>query len=50
MAVYIDNDMIAWVLSLIKKSFIIKIHMFCLDFSTAMLANIIHSKWCQIYL
>lgn len=24
--------------------------MFCLDFATAMLANIIHSKWCQIKL
>jgi hypothetical protein len=24
--------------------------MFCLDFSTAMLANIIHSKWCQVKL
>ena len=24
--------------------------MFCLDFATAMLANVIHSKWCQINL
>ena len=24
--------------------------MFCLDFATAMLANIVHSKWCQIHL
>ena len=24
--------------------------MFCLDFATAMLANVVHSKWCQISL
>jgi hypothetical protein len=50
MGVYVDNDMIGWTLSLVKKSFAIKIHMFCLDFATAMLANVIHSKWGQIYL
>jgi hypothetical protein len=42
--------MIGWVLSLIKKSFNTKIHMFCLDFATAMLANVLHSKTCQLYL
>lgn len=39
--------MIAWVLLLVKKSLNTKIHMFCLDFATAMLANVIHSRWCQ---
>ena len=47
---YLDNEIISWVLKLVKTSFTIKIHMFCLDFATAMLANVIHSKWCQINL
>ena len=44
---YWDNDIIAWVLSLVKKSLHTKIHMFCLDFATAMLANVVHSRSCQ---
>lgn len=43
---YMDHDMIGWTISLIKKSFQSKIHPFCLDFSTAMLANIMNSRWC----
>jgi len=50
MAAYMDNDLINWVLKLVKTSFTIKIHMFCQDFATAMFANIIHSKWCQVVL
>lgn len=42
--------MITWVLTLVKKSLNTKIHMFCLDFATAMLANMIHSKTCQLNL
>lgn len=42
--------MINWAIVLVKKSFQIKIHSFCLDFATAMLANIIHSRWCLSYL
>jgi hypothetical protein len=43
--------MIDWVLKLVESTFRgAKVHMFCLDFSTAMLANIIHSKWCQVKL
>lgn len=42
--------MITWVLSLVRKSLITKIHMFCLDFATAMLANVVHSKTCQTLL
>lgn len=49
-SVYLDSDMISWALSLVKKSLHSKIHMFCLDFATAMLANILHSKTCQSYL
>jgi len=47
---FIDHDMINWSIALVKKSFQIKIHSFCLDFATAMLANIIHSRWCLSYL
>lgn len=47
---YIEHNLIDWVLKLVKLSFTTKIHMFCLDFATAMLANIIHSKWCQTVL
>ena len=32
---------------LVKKSLNTKIHVFCLDFATAMLANVVHSKWTQ---
>ena len=49
-ATYIDSGLIDWVLKLVESSFKTKIHMFCLDFSTAMLANIIHSKWCHVKL
>jgi hypothetical protein len=45
--VYWDNDLISWVLSLVRKSLNTKIHMFCLDFATAMLANMVHSRTCQ---
>lgn len=45
--VYWDNEVIPWVLSLVKKSLNTKIHMFCLDFATAMLANLVHSRSCQ---
>ena len=49
-ATYIDSGLIDWVLKLVESSFKTKIHMFCMDFSTAMLANIIHSKWCHVKL
>lgn len=45
--VYWDNDLITWVLALVRKSITTKIHMFCLDFATAMLANMVHSRTCQ---
>ena len=40
----IDKGLIDWVLNLLRKSLKEKIHVFCLDFSSAMLANIIHSS------
>lgn len=45
--VYWENELIAWVLALVRKSLNTKIHMFCLDFATAMLANMVHSRTCQ---
>lgn len=39
----IENKLIPWVIDLLKKSMISKVHIFCLDFSSALLANIIHS-------
>jgi len=35
--------MIQWVLNLLNKSLASKIHVFCLDFASAMMANIIHT-------
>ena len=43
-------DMIQWVLNIIKKSILTEIHTFCLDFATAMLANIVHAKKTQKFL
>lgn len=45
--VYWENELINWVLYLVRRSLNTKIHMFCLDFATAMLANVVHSRWCQ---
>ena len=45
--VYWENDLITWVLALVRKSLNTKIHMFCLDFATAMLANLVRSRTCQ---
>ena len=47
MKVYWENELIHWVLLLVKKSINTKVHVFCLDFATAMLANVVHSKWIQ---
>ena len=40
----LDNDMIYWIIDLLNKSLKTKINVFCLDFSSALLANIVHSK------
>lgn len=41
--VMVENDLIYWAITLITKSLTQKIHVFCLDFASAMLANIIHT-------
>ena len=40
----LDNNMIYWIIDLLTKSLKNKINVFCLDFSSALLANIVHSK------
>ncbi len=40
----IEKNMIDWLLILLKESLNTKIHVFCLDFSSALLANIVHSQ------
>lgn len=39
----VELEMIQWTLNLLNKSLKTKIHVFCLDFASAMLANIIHT-------
>ncbi len=39
----IESNMIFWVLDLLNESLTKKVHVFCLDFSSALLANIMHS-------
>lgn len=39
----IESNIIFWVLDLLNESLNKKIHVFCLDFSSALLANIMHS-------
>lgn len=40
----IDEGLIQWIINFLWKSLKENIHIFCLDFSSAMLANIIHSS------
>ena len=47
MRAYWENELVHWVLLLIKKSLNTKVHVFCLDFATAMLANVVHARWTQ---
>lgn len=39
----VEHDMINWILWLLEKSKQTEIHIFSLDFSSALLANILHS-------
>jgi len=41
--------MIDWIINLIKKSLKNKIHVFCLDFASATLANITHTPYTLTY-
>jgi hypothetical protein len=39
----IEKDMIYWTINLLDKSNIQKIHVFCIDFASALLANMINT-------
>lgn len=41
--VMVEHDLINWILKLLEKSKQTEIHIFSLDFSSALLANILHS-------
>jgi len=41
--VFMKQGLIDWVVKLLLRSRITEIHVFCLDFATALLANILHS-------
>lgn len=41
--VMVEHDMINWILRLLEKAKQTEIHIFSLDFSSALLANILHS-------
>ncbi len=45
----LELEMVPWVLLLLKRSFITEINPFCLDFASALLANIMHSKVAQTH-
>lgn len=40
---FVSKGMVNWVLKLLEKSKTLDIHIFSLDFSSALLANILHS-------
>lgn len=42
--VFLEYDMVNWLMKLIKESLTKKIHHFSLDFGSALLANIIHAQ------
>jgi hypothetical protein len=48
--IFIYESMIQWIIDLLNKSLRAEIHVFCLDFSTAMLANIMSSPYSLDYL
>ncbi|KAM3135807.1 hypothetical protein pb186bvf_012060 [Paramecium bursaria] len=47
---YVQFEMIQWIISLIQKSVNTKIHVFCLDFASATLANVVHTPYTLQYL
>ena len=42
---FVSNGLIQWALKLLEKNKSQEIHIFSLDFSSALLANILHSNW-----
>lgn len=48
--IYMKYGLIDWIIKLLQRSRISEIHIFCLDFSSALLANILHSNITHEYL
>jgi hypothetical protein len=48
--IYMKYGLIDWIIKLLGRSRIAEIHIFCLDFSSALLANILHSNITLEYL
>jgi len=46
----VKSGIIDWIVDLVKRSLKKEIHVFSLDFSTALLANILHAKDTNDYL
>jgi hypothetical protein len=42
--IYLKNGLIDWIIKLLQRSRQSEIHIFCLDFASALLANILHSN------
>jgi len=49
-SVFMKNGLIDWIIKLLLRSRITEIHVFCLDFASALLANILHSNITLDYL
>jgi hypothetical protein len=48
--IYMKFGLIDWIMKLLQRSHISEIHIFCLDFASALLANILHSNITLEYL
>jgi hypothetical protein len=48
--IYMKNNLIDWIIKLLGRSRYDEIHIFCLDFASALLANILHSNSTLDYL
>jgi hypothetical protein len=46
----VEENMVQWIIDLIMKSKLKEIHAFSLDFSSALLANILHANYTLEYL
>lgn len=48
--IFMKLDLVEWIVKLLQRSRISEIHIFCLDFASALLANILHSNYTIEYL
>lgn len=43
--IYMKSNLVDWIVKLLQRSRISDVHIFCLDFASALLANILHSNY-----